>query len=174
MRRKSPKGAGALLPQAPSGWVGLLGEVSAYRRANLTGHRGRADNRPATVPPGGEVAMKAPFTTTIPLKAQGSQNAREHWAARAKRVKRERDRVMLATVKLPSLIFPALLVTLTRVGPRELDFVNLCASLKAVQDGVASRLKVDDASRLVQWEFRQEIGDHAVRVDVTPYSGVRP
>lgn len=113
--------------------------------------------------------MKAPFEVTIPLRAQGTQNARLHHHAKARMVKKERGAAMLATAKLPALVFPALAVTLTRVGPRELDFVNLCAALKAVQDGVASRLKVDDASRLVHWTFAQEPGEYAVRVRVEGY-----
>lgn len=113
--------------------------------------------------------MKAPFEATIPLRAQGSQNARLHWRVKAAQVKKERAAAMLATAKLPALVFPALVVTLTRVGPRELDFVNLCATLKGVQDGVASRLKVDDASRLVAWQFTQEPGEYAVKVRVESY-----
>lgn len=111
--------------------------------------------------------MKAPFIATLPLKAQGSQNARyRHWSGRAAVTKKERSAAMLVTSGVTQLLEPALVVTLTRIGPRELDFVNLCASLKAVQDGVASRLKVDDASRLVQWEFRQELGEYAVRIRI--------
>lgn len=116
--------------------------------------------------------MKAPFEVTIPLRARTSQNARfgNRFEA-ARRTKTERGAAMAATAKLPALVEPTLLVTLTRVGPRELDFVNLCASLKAVQDGVASRLKVDDASPLVKWEFLQERGEYAVKVKVTPLDG---
>lgn len=112
--------------------------------------------------------MKAPFEVTIPLRARTSQNVRfDHHMAKARRVKKERGDAMMATARLPALVEPALLVTLTYVGPRELDFVNLCASLKAVQDGVASRLKVDDASPLVKWAFAQERGEYAVKVEVT-------
>lgn len=116
--------------------------------------------------------MKAPFEVTIPLRARTSQNARfDHYMAKAKRVKKERGDAMMATARLPALVEPALLVTLTHVGPRELDAVNLLGALKAVQDGVASRLKVDDASPLVKWEFFQERGEYAVKVKVTPLDG---
>lgn len=110
--------------------------------------------------------MKAPFEVTIPLRASGSQNAREHHFAKARRVKKERDRAMLFTAKLPALVEPALLVTLTRVGPRGVDGDNLQASLKSVRDGVARRLKVDDASPLVRWAYEQERGEYAVKVAV--------
>lgn len=107
-----------------------------------------------------------PFEVSIPLKAQGSQNARLHWAVKAKSVRRERGAAMLATTKLPALVRPALLVTLTRVGPRLLDQDNLAATLKAVRDGVAARLRVDDATPLVKFEYAQTQGDYAVRVRV--------
>lgn len=111
--------------------------------------------------------MKPLFSATIPLKATGSQNARQHWAVKARQVKKERSAAMLATARLPALVRPALVVTLTRVGPRLLDAEdNLTATLKAVRDGVAARLKVDDASPLIRWEYRQEKGEYAVRVEV--------
>lgn len=117
--------------------------------------------------------MKASFEVTIPLRASGSQNAREHHFAKARRVKKERDLAMLATAKLPALMEPTLLVTLTRVGPREVDGDNLQASLKSIRDGVARRLKVDDATPLVQWAYEQERGEYAVKVKVTPLGAMK-
>lgn len=47
-------------------------------------------------------------------------------------------------------------VTLTRLGPRKLDSDNLAGSFKAIRDGVADALGIDDGSELIQWEYRQE------------------
>lgn len=115
--------------------------------------------------------MTLPFSVVIPLRAQGSQNIREHHMVRSRRVAKERDLAMLKTARLPESIRPALVVRLTRVGARTLDFDNLVSSLKAVRDGVARRLKVDDATPLVSWEYAQAKGEYAVRVEVLEAAG---
>ena len=95
----------------------------------------------------------------IPMKANGSQNSREHWAAKAKRVKKERNWAWLIT---PKVELPCV-VTLTRCGSRQLDDDNLRACLKAVRDGVADRLGVPDNDPRVQWRYDQA---KCKRVDV--------
>jgi hypothetical protein len=48
-------------------------------------------------------------------------------------------------------------VTLTRIGPRDLDSDNLAGSAKAVRDAVARWLGVDDGPRApVEWRYAQE------------------
>jgi hypothetical protein len=66
---------------------------------------------------------------------------------------------------------PLLVVTLFRYGVRELDGDNLQAALKGTRDGVAARLKVDDASPLVRWEYGQDTcraGEERVEVAIAP------
>lgn len=96
---------------------------------------------------------------SIPGRAKSASNLREHWAAKMKRVKAERDRAyrhaLAAGVKQ---LGPLLVVTLTRRSPRLLDESNLGAALKAHQDGIASSLRVDDASQLVRFVLRQQQG----------------
>jgi hypothetical protein len=61
------------------------------------------------------------------------------------------------------------IVTLTRISAGELDFVNLCGALKAVQDEVADWLGLDDRDRRVRWHFLQqqcERGKWATRIEV--------
>lgn len=100
----------------------------------------------------------------IPVRAVNSENTREHWAAKAKRQKALRQAAML---KCPRWTEGALLVIeLTRVGPRELDDDGLRSALKATRDGIAARLKFDDASPLVRWEYRQTKGDYEIRVRI--------
>lgn len=58
------------------------------------------------------------------------------------------------------------MVRITRVSPGMLDKANLAGALKHVQDGIASRLKVDDASPLVDWHFEQAKGEAEVVVQI--------
>ena len=103
---------------------------------------------------------------TIPgLRLSGSQNAREHWRTRSARVKRERGlaRVMCSQLAKPTA-WPVLVV-LTRIGPRRLDTDNLASSAKAVRDGVADWLGVDDGDESkVLWAYEQRTGAYAVEV----------
>jgi hypothetical protein len=107
------------------------------------------------------------FTFEVPIKAPSTSNLREHHMARHRRT----DAQKAATLyRMPQWTGGALLVvTLTRVGPRRLDDDNLRGALKAVRDAVASRLRIDDASPLVRWEYAQEKGPKAlVRIEGRP------
>jgi hypothetical protein len=90
----------------------------------------------------------------LPIKTVSAANKREHWAVRAKRTKAERNVAFLMT---PHMELPVD-VTLTRVSPRELDDDNLRPALKAIRDGVADRLGVNDRDPQVRWSYRQEKG----------------
>lgn len=107
------------------------------------------------------------------MRTGRGQNDREHWAAKARRVKKERGTVAwsvragfgpAADVSLP------LVVTLTRVAPSDgLDGDNLQGALKASRDGVADWLEVDDADPRVNWQYaqrRSKAGEWAVEVHV--------
>ena len=59
-----------------------------------------------------------------------------------------------------------LTITLVRCGPRTLDTDNLASSLKAVRDGVADWLGVDDGSVHIDWVYSQHRGEYAVLVEV--------
>jgi hypothetical protein len=105
----------------------------------------------------------------IPIKAASTANLREHWSAKARRAKAHRN---AARLKCPAWPGPALVrVTLTRIGIRELDGDNLQGALKAVRDGVADRLRIDDGSPLIRFVYAQEKGEPGVRVEinVTPH-----
>lgn len=97
------------------------------------------------------------ITVNIPMRTRSLANQREHWSARAKRAKQERWNANLfvthagaAKQSLP------VVVTLTRFAPRQLDSDNLCGAFKAVRDGVADALGIDDGSDLVTWVYAQE------------------
>lgn len=114
-----------------------------------------------------------PLSFVVPVKTASTSNLREHWAVKAKRTDAQKR---AARAKCPPWTSgPLLVVTLTRVAPRALDDDNLRGALKSVRDGVATWLKVDDASPLVRWEYAQEKGgEPAVRVDVCSAEAALP
>ena len=104
---------------------------------------------------------------TIPLRTVSGLNAREHFRARARRVKSERQAVayVLGPQKKPGA-FP-LIVTLTRIAPSNgLDDDNLAGAMKAVRDEIAAWLGVDDKDRAtVRYEYEQERGPWGIRIE---------
>ena len=101
------------------------------------------------------------------LRLDVTANSRLHWAAKAKRVKRQRAVVglMLRAVARPAL---PCVVTITRRSPGTLDDDNAVSSAKATRDAVATWLGVDDRDPRVTWEVRQERAPWGVRVSVRP------
>jgi hypothetical protein len=101
----------------------------------------------------------------IPIRTPSSANLREHYMARARRAKKQKADTSLLC---PRWTWPPiLLIRLTRIGGHELDsHDNLPAALKPVVDGIASWLRIDDASPLVKWEYRQEKGEPSVLVQI--------
>ena len=106
------------------------------------------------------------------MKIVSVANMRLHWAVKAKltRDQRTRTRMSLAAVAQSSGLemLPATVV-LTRVAPRKLDGDNLQSGFKAVRDGVADWLGVDDGNCLVDWQYAQrsgKAGEYAVEIEV--------
>jgi hypothetical protein len=106
------------------------------------------------------------------MKIVSVANMRLHWAVKAKltRDHRTRTRMSLAAVAQSSGLemLPATVV-LTRVAPRKLDGDNLQSGFKAVRDGVADWLGVDDGNGLVDWQYAQrsgKAGEYAVEIEV--------
>ena len=115
---------------------------------------------------------------TMPLKvASGtSGNSREHAMAKHRRVKAQRATVayswLAAGLHLRAMPLPVV-VTLTRITPRELDgHDNLRMGLKSAVDELAKRLGVkNDADHRIEWRYAQERGgvrEYAVRVSIEP------
>lgn len=108
--------------------------------------------------------MKVSVTLPLRIESGNIGHGREHWAKRARRVKRER----LAAIAVPKFTLPAT-VTLTRIAPRTLDGDNLEAGFKGLRDGIADRAGVDDRDPRITWLYAQERGkpkQQACRVDV--------
>lgn len=97
---------------------------------------------------------------SLPIKAECLANKRWHWARKARHnsVQRVLAKLEVATLwkKLPKGPW---LVTLTRIGKKVMDDDNLANAFKAIRDGVADGLRVDDGDRSrVSWQYEQRIG----------------
>ena len=67
---------------------------------------------------------------------------------------------------------PPLSITITRIGPRELDTDNAVGACKHCRDGVADWLGVNDRSKELQWLYAQEKagkGVYGVRIYITAW-----
>lgn len=96
-------------------------------------------------------------------------NAREHWAAKANRLSAQKRIAWAATYQQIKTgeKWRTATVTITRIGKRKMDSDNLASSAKAVRDGVASALGVDDGSERYEWRYAQAIGkEYGVRVEI--------
>lgn len=95
----------------------------------------------------------------VQLKTVSGLNAREHFQARARRVRAERNAGYLAAHALTrgNRPKPPLTITLTHVG-RKRDSDNVPGSLKGFRDGVADYLKIDDGDERLTWLYAQRPG----------------
>lgn len=108
---------------------------------------------------------------TMPMHLVSEANTREHWGKKARRAKGQRATACMAfrsyargqRVELPAVVL------LTRIAPRSLDSDNLARAFKAVRDGIADAIGIDDGDDQIGWAYRQERGkpkEHAVMVRV--------
>lgn len=113
----------------------------------------------------------------IPMKLPSASNLREHWSARHRRAKGQRAIVTAALKDFGKWngVYEAIAhlargldleVTLTRVAPRRLDPNNVPSAFKSVMDAIAAHLGTDDRSDQYRWQYRQEKGPAAVRIEV--------
>lgn len=103
------------------------------------------------------------------LRTVSEANTRGHWTGRQGRARRARGetrmRVQLALPRRPRTI-AAVRALLVRFGPRRLDGDNLQGALKAVRDGIADGVGLDDGDRRWTWSYEQRSGAPAVRAEV--------
>ncbi len=107
------------------------------------------------------------------LRLRSEANSRDHYMAKARRVKHQRE---IVTLILQSRLGlqppkPPLRVTITRIAPRALDSDNLVSSAKAVRDAVATWLGIDDRDPCVEYHYAQEKerpGEYAVKIRFAP------
>lgn len=102
----------------------------------------------------------------VPVRLVSLLNAREHWGDKAKRARKQRETACMCALA-ETLFGPVaaaladgspLVVTITRIAPRQLDDDNLAASGKHVRDGIADALGIDDRDPRVRWRYEQAKG----------------
>lgn len=107
----------------------------------------------------------------LPLQLRTEANTQEHWRVKYKRAKHQRDTARLTAQRLIGKWiwnFP-LKITIARMAPRALDSDNLARSAKAVRDGIADWLGIDDRDPCVIWEYdqmRHEPKTYGVKVKI--------
>lgn len=97
------------------------------------------------------------MTILIPIRTVSALNAREHWRARSRRVKKEREATawMLLLDKTAKPAMPCT-VRMTRVGPSNgLDDDAIPGACKGVRDQIAEWLGINDRDPRVKWECAQ-------------------
>ena len=105
------------------------------------------------------------------LKIHSIANARFHWRTLAAEKAKQRRIVHWATMgkKPPPL---PVVVTLCRIGVRDLDDDNLAHAFKAVRDEIAQWLGCDDGPKSpVDWRYMQRRGkpkQYAVEITIEP------
>lgn len=111
-------------------------------------------------------------STTLPIKITSPQNGSHgHWSTEAKARKDQRTIVKWGLMPLVKPPLPVV-VTLTRIGVRDLDTDNLAAAFKSVRDEVAVWLGCGDSTRdPITWVYQQRRGDprqYAITITVEP------
>ena len=101
----------------------------------------------------------------LPIRTWSEANLRQHWGKRARRAREQRQAarflVRASCNGTDALVLDGpVSITLTRIAPRKLDSDNLAISLKAIRDGVADALGVDDGCSHIEWHYAQRKGKH--------------
>lgn len=116
--------------------------------------------------------QRARIVAEHPMSLPSCANLAEHWRTKAKRAKAHRLAGRIVTldragsVRLPLTKGQMATITLTRIAARKLDSDNVASAFKAVRDGVADALGVDDGSPRLEWRYAQEKGAPRVRIEV--------
>lgn len=107
------------------------------------------------------------LTVKLPLRTVSGLNVREHWRARHRRVKAEREAVAWALKGKPVPELPVT-VTMTRLAPSNgLDQGdNLNSAFKGCRDQIAAWLGVDDRDQRVTWSYAQRRAPWGVVIEV--------
>ena len=95
-----------------------------------------------------------------PIRIWSEANLRGHWRSKAARVKGQRQAAAWSLMQQPKPALPAV-ITIARIAPRELDDDNLAGGCKAVRDGIADWLGLDDRDKRLTWRYEQRKGKRA-------------
>jgi len=113
-----------------------------------------------------------PLHMVLPIKTVSEANRHEHWGPRSKRVKTQRETARAhCDDAMQGHDFDCdypLICKIVRVGKRKLDCDNLARSNKAIRDGIAESLCIDDGdSAKLLWFYAQRKGkEYSVEVSI--------
>ena len=99
------------------------------------------------------------FGFSIPIAMKPQANMSEHWAVKATRTRNERA---IARIYYNNHIFTKppetgpIEITLKRLGNRRFDSGNLGHAFKAIQDGIADAMGINDGNQRLRWKYEQE------------------
>jgi len=107
----------------------------------------------------------------LAIRIESEANLHEHRMVKANRVKLQRSIARTTIVQKFGRALPGVnyTVILTRIAPRPLDTDNLARSFKAIRDGIADALGIDDGSKRLTWSYAQEKGPpkrYAIRIEI--------
>ncbi len=138
----------------------MLGPTAAEGMAKLL----VPNERPACLP----MARHITLIVDLPIVVKSEANIRNGARAKMARTKQSRETVAAAMPKGLKFGYPVF-VTLTRLGSKRLDSDNLATAFKAVRDGIADWLGVDDGDESkVRWIYNQKPSYTAgIRIQVT-------
>ena len=95
----------------------------------------------------------------LPVRIVSVLNLREHWRKRAARARVQRDTARMVLMR--ACLQPPtgdMTIALTRIAPRRLDGDNCQSGFKAVRDGIADWLGIDDGDKRLTWAYAQRTG----------------
>lgn len=125
--------------------------------------------------------LKQVLTVNVPVETVSELNRRDHWSARHRRAKQQKELtlLLLRTAKVDrASLRPPFVVTMTRVAPGVIrDSDNLASSTKAIRDAIALYLQIDDADVLdgatATWIVNQEKGrSYSLKISIAAASCV--
>lgn len=105
----------------------------------------------------------------LPIKTVAGLNAREHYLARSRRVRKERGVAHLSVKHKHGRPDLPVIVTMVRLSAGKLDDDNLQGAFKAIRDGIADAYLIADNDPRITWRYDQERcarGKFGVRIEV--------
>jgi len=109
----------------------------------------------------------------VPVITISEANNFDHWTKSAARHKKQKGIIKLYWNKIRNLVSLPCKMQLTRLAPRNLDFANLCMSLKWVEDSCAEELtgnyvpgRADGDSRLKTTFSQEKSKEYGVKITI--------